>query len=534
MSSQPRFPWIWLGVIVSISIGIAWYAAFLNNYAITPDFSGLACAANHLATEGEFIQYTSKPFAFEMCWQPHRYVALQLLHAGILTVLPITISTLLLFTIGGAYVGLIIIMAVVSWRITESQLATASTALLTATCPAVIRSLVLTPQNLFGYAMIAGVILMTTYLLLAEQRNSTRRIPLWPLWLVGLFGLIMAIGFTHDLSFGIVSIAFGSWVGLIFMDRWWKKLLTFGFGGLLIWLDLTTGALPVSVKGAWFLLTNSQLNGFYHPLWDHPAIWGYLITGLGMLGLVIFKQYVQSQYHKILWLLIFIAAVAVVFGHLPLIGVELLPNRFVPFAWMPLVLAAGIGVQALWQTVGLPRWLVAGCIGLIFSAQLVHGIVFMHDDINGLSFRYRPSDGFVESVEWLQKNDPEAHLLGIQSATDQAILVAPQWFFGEISYYPWFALNHRKIKKFNVVNPSSPFSDIINQPEHPQYIRLFEMYTIVTKRNSPEATAAIAKHQYDYLLVNKKAQPYTELWSKNTPEQYPVAYENTEYILYEL
>ncbi len=512
-------------IITVLALFIASYSFHINNYAVTPDFSGLACAADHLATEGTFSDYEIPETTYEMCWRPDTYPLLQIFHAGLLALLPIASWQLVMLTTGLAFLTCALGIWFIVYKLSKSPLFAFVASAFTLFSPALIRSLVLTPQNLFGYAGLILGIILCLYLIMNDKHK---------LVLVVSVPLLILLAFTHKLSFGIAGIVFSFWFVFIFLKSWKIKIAAIVSGMVVVMLGMVLNILPVTYTEIVKLFSESKFEGVYHPIWDHPAIWGYIITSLGILGLLLLLFDRNNLNNKIKWLFMLLFIVPLIFSHLPVIGIHLLPNRFVPFVWISLAFFAAYGFLKTRILLNMPRWLFGILLVFLIGTQAVHGYVFMQDVINGWSVRYQPRTGFAEALEWLSENDPEAELLGVQSAINQEILLAPLWYEGHTVYYPWYNLNHRDIKSFTVVNPSSPYSEIINQPEHPVYKRLQALYTIITNPTSDLAKEYIKQHKIDYLITWKRSGEYYKIWDKIKPKDYPKVYESDKYIIFDL
>ncbi|MDP3970723.1 MAG: hypothetical protein Q8P90_03410 [bacterium] len=510
-----------LSIVAIVAIFLVFISLYWNDFAITPDASGLACGAKVLAETGEFSTYSLTGNSYEMCWRPSTYPVLQIIHAGLLKILPIQSHHLLLLTGGLAFLACVVGVWLIGWLLSKSPTIALFAGLFSALSPALIRSLVLTPQNLFGYMLIIFCIIFAILAITKQQHR-------WIAFALSPFSLLALV---HDLSFGIAAIVFSSWFVLFYIKSWKIKIGLITTGIIVLVLDFTLAIFPVSIKGMIGYFINNSLPGFYHPIWDHPAIWGYLITMLAGVGLVFGLSKITKQ---IKWLLLIMLLVPIILGHLPLFGIGILPNRFIPFAWISLAIFASFGLVELRKYLKFTPIVFVLFAVLIVGAQATHAVVFMKDDIEGWSFRYRPHDGFAEALEWLDDTNHTGRLLGVQSATNQEILHAPLWYSGHTIYYPWYSLNHRDIQKFNVLNPSSPFSEIINQPENPTYQRLHAMYTIIAKPKNERNTSNIAELGISYFIISKDSPVYKSIWSTNKSEYYPVIYENTSYVIYDL
>lgn len=509
-------------VLCAISGGLAYLGLRLNNFAVTPDTSGLACAAESLAETGQPRVYEILPTMYEMCWLPTTYPALQHLHAALLRLLPLSHTTLVNLTSSIVYGLCVLAIGLIGWLISHRPLGLFLTGVLAAVNPALLRALVLTPQNLYGYLLIICGVGISLWAIQTRRR--------W--WLLSLVPLLYVLHLTHTLSFGIAGLIFVPWVCLALLPSWKLKLsllpvLCLGVAAAYYW-----GLIPKDLTTAARFLFDNGYPGIYRPLWDHPAIWGYITTALAAIG--VFLVLPRKPLPTIsTWLILMVGLVPILLGHLDFLGIRLLPNRFIPFAWISLVPLAALGLLELHTRLRLQQWMFTVIITLLVSAQAVHGIVFMQDDINGWSARYRPEAEFREALIWLDHNRPAGRLLGVQSAINQEILLAPLWYHGHTVYYPWYSLNHRDITNFAVINASSPFASIFSQPDNPVYQRLHQLYYLITQPKSPEAKTAVQTQQLNYLILWKRSPDFL-IWQAAQPKKFKLIYENEFYVIYRL
>lgn len=512
-------------VIVTVAaVGLGIFSLYLNNFAVTPDIAGLVCAGDHLAQTGTTRYYARLPGTYEMCWEKNTYPLLQYTFAGIERISGIDPIQLALGLTIVSYVTAVWLTMLVTWQLSRQLwLATlgASFALFT---PALIRSLLLTPQNTIGY----GLVLLVISCLLAFTVKRQ--------WLYSLPVVIIIVlsYFTHTLTFGIIVLMVGAWFLLVAIRPWWLQLslaaLAIGaLGSQRLWHWLPAS---LDTKLAFFLAGGQA--GFDHPLWDHAAIWGYGLLALGAVGFFLWPLKPAQR-----TTLAVVAVVSTLLGHLSIFGLGLLPNRFIPFTWLALTPLAALGAASLVMVVFGKAWNRSAwsglILGVIMTATAAHGLFFMVDDLSGLAVRYTPRPGYEAALTWLNEYDGDAIVLGVQSASNQEVLISAMWYDGVVRYYPWYALNHRNLQKFTVTNKgSSPYANVVTNPNDPQYQWLHDYYLIVAKPNSAETTSAIQRQTLSYFITSKNSKVYTTVWSKADPGRYSVAYENEHYIIYDL
>jgi hypothetical protein len=224
--------------------------------------------------------------------------------------------------------------------------------------------------------------------------------------------------------------------------------------------------------------------------------------------------------------------VPLIMGHLSVIGWILLPDRFVAYCWLGVVLLAAVGIEQLRTMIKWPAWLWLGCVLLIWSAQLAHTVVYIKDDITGWSNRFKPQAEFITAVQWLNTNQPnDGVLVGIMAAANREITFAPLWYDGPIASYPWYNLNHRNLKSFKA--NSSLYKTVFTDQTSAEYLRVQAFYNIIAKPNSPEAYPAAQQYHLSYLIMPKGSQADI-IWQTAQPASFPQIYENQTYRIYSL
>lgn len=515
-------------LVAVIAGAVSWWSLYLNRFAVTPDIAGLACAGDYLAKTGEFRDYPIIQTTYEMCWQPDTYPLLQRAFALVERITGISNVTLAHALTVFSYIGVVLLIWLVTWQLSHRIWLAALGAGLAIFTPALVRAMLLTPQNVVGYMLLLGVI--SCLLAFNKKRQWLYALPV-----VGIWGVTY---FTHTLTFAVMSLIIGVWFLAVAVKPWWLQLTLTTLGVIALVSQFVFQWLPTMLAEKLDFFLHGSTAGFDHPLWDHPAIWGYLILALAAVGFCLWPFQREIQRAQKITLAV-VALVPTLLGHATIFGVGLLPNRFIPFTWLALTPLAALGaiylVIMLFSKMKAGGWWSGIVLGMIMTAQVAHGLFFMIDDLSGLAYRYTPKEGYVEALTWLNEYDNEATVMGVQSAENQEILVAPLWYDGLVRYYPWYALNHRDIKKFAVINKaSSPYTNVVTNPADPVYPWLFRSYTLVAKPNSPEAATTIETDELDYFLTSKQSKVYTEVWINTDPERYPIIYENNHYIIYAL
>jgi len=507
-------------IVLAVCIGIAPF--FINGFSLTtPDAGGLACGAHTLATTGDFStdRTAGLGYNFNICWSKLTYPAVQVVNAIVMKVWPSAAYWKVIpFNSVMVLVLCVVLMMVLVWRTTRDVTITGYVGILSSAAPMVLRPLMLTPQNIYGYAVILVIMVA-----LGELSRYPKR---WWWWLV-VASCSVLLGFTHTLSFGLAAVTFTIWFGLFYLPNWRYRLGLLLVGGIAGFIVYQNNTVFTFVQNAVHLFFGS-FSGYDHPLYDHPALWGYVVTALAGIG-ICFSPKIEP---KMKWLFICWLVVPVAFAHLSAFGVHLLPERFVAFSWIGMVVFASIGLAQLGKLLRWPLWFMSVFSIIVLSAQIIHTVVYIQDDINGWSDRFKPHTDYIEALQILNKTSPDHGLLvGVMAVSNREITFAPIWYDGPIASYPWYNLDHKNIKSFTA--NSSVYKAVLNNPTSPEYLRVQAFYTIMTKPNSPEAKQAATTYDIEYLILPKQSQAGI-IWYKANPTQFTTFYENDTYIIYQL
>lgn len=502
----------------AVIIGIIPFA--LNDWFLTtPDAGGWACGAQTLADTGTFSdgRTAGLGYNFNICWTQDTYPVLQYLLAGLVRLSGIEAYQLIPAIMIMLLVGLSITMWGVGWKVSRSLTVALFTGLATSLTPIVLRSHILTPQNLFGYCIIAGLLLIITHI------TATKHYWWW-LIVALLAGLL---GYIHSLSFGVAGITLALWFYGWYLPNWKWRIVILAIGilsGIVVWY---TDILPVSPQIALDLFRSGKYAGYNHPLYDHPAFLGYGLTVLAAIGLL-FGRFAQSTNR---WLMVCWFGVPLLLGHLSVIGWILMPDRFIAYIWFSVVLFAAIGLDRLHKVIPQQPMLWLGLAILLWGAQLSHTIVYIKDDIEGWSYRFKPHQELITALQWLNEQPDQGILVGIMAVANREITFAPQWYDGPIASYPWYNLNHRNLKSFKA--NSSLYKSVFADPTSAEYLRVQAFYTIIAKPKSEPAKSYATEYNLAYLIMPKGSQADT-IWQKAQPEHFPQIYENTDYRIFSL
>lgn len=513
---------LFLGVLlVTLLIGVSPF--YLNEWFLTsPDSGGLACGAEALASTGVFSdgRTAGLGYNFNVCWTQETSPNLQVLHSYLLKIFAIESWKLVIITSIIAYLLCVLGIMIIGYRLIGVPWVAAVAGLLAASSPPLLRSLILTPQNVFGYLGMLVIVLAVVEI--SKRKSWASALPWW----IAIVFSFAALIFSHRLSFGVASIVFTIWIVLFYPRRWVTRFILILLGLIGSLLVFKFKLFPIPPQQAWQLF-QGHFTGYDHPLYDHPALWGYIPTLLAAIGLLFPMRLSRKTYGIVLTSLI----IPIILAHLSWFGLSLLPDRFVAFSWIGIVLFAAVGSVALFQHLHARwSWFLPLLI-LVIGAQVVHGVVYSKDDVSGWSARFRPHQEFREALLWLNEQPEKGTLVGIMAAARREITFAPFWYDGTVASYPWYNLNHRNIKSFKA--KSALYEDIFADPTNPEYLRVKAFYSIITHPNSDEAKNAVNTYRLQYLIVRKNS-PADEIWQQAPPPHFPQIYENDKYHIYKL
>lgn len=519
MSKTYQFILTLAGVML-IGFSIAIIPYYLNGWFLTtPDAGGLACGAQALAQTGHFSDgHTANlGYNFNICWTKEFYPSLQLFHAQLLHVWQRPAWELVIVTSVATFMACVIGMFLLAWRMTDNLMIAGVTGVLSSCAPMLLRSLVLTPQNLYGYCFI--IVMMIIFVELVRQPRRW-----W--WWIGLVATAAGLAFTHILSFGIAGITFALWFLLFYLRSWRSRCVIVLAIAMVIAVVVWGHVLPVSLKVV-FTLFGGVFSGYDHPLYDHPAIWGYIVTLLAGVGIFLSAALSKKMY----WLLACWLIIPVFMAHLSWFHLTLLPDRFVAFSWMSLTVFAASGLMTLKQRLKLDWNIFIPLAMILMSAQFVHSIIYVKDDVAGWSARFRPHPAFTQALGWLNQQSDKGTLVGIMAVANREITFAPIWYDHPVASYPWYNLNHRNIKSFTA--ESALYQGVFSDPTNPEYLRVQAFYSMITKPNSDAAYAAMSNYHLKYFILPKNSQA-NAIWRKKSLNHFSQIYENEAYRLFKL
>lgn len=508
-------------LIICLGFGIGIIPFVQSDWLPTsPDSAGLSCAVQYLADSGKFATARTAGFNFHYnpCWTVETYPGNQMFTALITKLTGLTSYHVV---VGLSIVVYIACALLVYWlmRVTTSRPTIALWSGLTAVSSLVLaRSLLLTPHNLYGYLYI-----LLGLLGLALWERTQR----WPYWLL-IAASIILLSVFHALSLAILGIALCLFIVLAFYRS--PRILIVSALGLLI-LSSIVGKILLDTWSPLQLIYQVfqfSIPGITNPWYDHPAVWGYTATVLAILGFSMAIRQKKIDYTLLLSLCIGI--VSILFAHAKLVGIEILPERMIAYAWIPITLFAGIGIQQLvdwgksWYRYTLPT--------LVITSMCVHFIIFTQDSYVGISQRFLPDTDFIAAMQWLESQRTtdtvtDTLLVAVGNIINRQITYSGLWYSGDSTWYPAYRLNHKNINDFQTTDTT--YAPIVESAEHPDHQRLTDLYTFVTV-TEPNSIATIAEtYGITHFLAWKKGQEYT-IWNEHST--FPSVYENTQYVIY--
>lgn len=504
-------------IVLGICLGII---PFLQSgwLPTSPDSAGLACGAQYIADTGEFATSRFRGFNFHYnpCWTIKTYPGNQMFTAIVIQATGLPGYNVV---VGLSMITYITCAVLIYWimRIITKQPTVALWSGLSAVSSLVLaRALLLTPQNLYGYVFIlVGLFGVALW-------ERTHR---WPYWLL-VAGSIVLLSVFHTLSLAVLGIALCIFIFITFY-RSPRILAMLAFSLLVI-----SSVIGKILLGSWnplTLLSNAvhfSIPGITNPWYDHPAVWGYTATALAILG---FSEMLrQKKINHTLLLSLCIGIVSVIFSHPKLTGIEILPERVIAYAWIPITLLAGIGIQQLidwgksWYRYVLPV--------LVIISMCVHFIIFTEDSYVGISKRFIPDTDFITAMKWLEKNrQTNTFLVGVGNIINRQITYSGLWYSGDSMWYPWYRLNHKNITDF--ASTDTTYQPIVESPSHPDHQSLKDLYTFVTLPQSNSAKKIATTYGITHFLAWKRGPEYT-IWNEDTLFQ--IVYENNQYVIYEI
>lgn len=318
---------------------------------------------------------------------------------------------------------------------TGDRLVGLSAVLLTWGSFAVLRSLYVTPHNLFGYLGL----LVGCYFLLRFFRDHTW----WALGFAMIFFILTSL--LHPLSgmmFGLVICA--TLAIEVYKKFGGKGLGIFCLSAILFlsWYASGWGAHnPFEVLIYQVVSSTLWESAFpdFRPFWELPAVWGFLLVLLAIMGW--FSYHGKSlpracRKFLIAFLPIFFLSQSYVLG-----VYYIIPDRVVAYMWIPFVFLASFGVRELYDDIQ-ERFSFFPARGIFFFCLV---LVILLPAVNNANFSIatygtsvRLDAEYLQSFEWLKNNgNPQYNVLSATYGEHEKILYLPFYFDGKITRYTY-------------------------------------------------------------------------------------------------
>lgn len=481
-----------------------------------PDAVQLACAADHLAKTGEYITTSTKGITlnYTSCWTTNYYTTIQYITAQISQLLNNSVWATISLAIG-LYTICILLIGLIVYRLTNIVWLGIIASIMTSVSMGLLRSLLVTPHNLYGYV---AILLCIALLVVWRDKN------IW--WqLVGLWSISALSATLHQLSFAILAVAVSCFTlhSIVTQKKWWL-----GIGCMIIgYFVLVLGIHSWNPLYVIDILYSIHVPGIQKPWYDSLAILGYLSVPLAIIGAAqSFEQFRKSSAHAFL---LYYTIIVIAFRLAYLINITILPERVIAYLWPVIIIWASLGLYILLKNIhGIWHWLVMTCLLWGMAWQ---GMFFIISDIQEIKNRYLPSPDFIAAAEWLEQNRTSNNfVMGINNINNRQIQYAGLYYKGDIIAYPWSDMDFRDITKFTSL--STQFQSILSDPTSKQYLDLYGLYMISSQPTSPTAQDFIKTYGINYMIIWKPEQTYT-IWQKTIYAKH-IVYENQNYVIYAL
>lgn len=299
------------------------------------------------------------------------------------------------------------------------------------------RSLLLTPQNLFGYLFI----LVTLYFAFRFFHEKKLKFLFF-----SLLAFIATLQY-HHLSFFVAFMALILFL-IIYLKSAKKILVIAGsvlsFGGAIIYLRFV-------LKQTYLFddLINS-LSQQYRPnansFFDLPAQIGFLLFLLGFCGLFLLNRG-NSLFLKKIVVAMLVVVSLLSYAHY--FGIYYFPDRFVAFYWLPLIFLVPLGLNYFFSILKKPLFLIF--VTILFTAGCFNFWGFLKSDFDLFSKKFLPKKGDLEAVNFLNTNGlSNSNLLSTYYGENRFSIFLPYFYNnGQVTFsvednYPILAA--RKVK----------------------------------------------------------------------------------------
>ncbi len=498
------------------ALGIGLYTYTPTHFEpTTPDSAQLACAANNIINKGSFSEDHTRNIQldYNSCWTVNTYPGIQLVTAfvGLIVGDPALATTILAI---GMYMLCVLLMILILYEASGSQVVAGIGGLLAATSLSLVRSLLLTPHNLYGYAFTLGV-----FLVVVKYGKNKPQLALIAAWL-----LTALTYFFHTMSFALIATSLAIFTTYqIIKNRKWL----IGFG-LLTAICIGLYAITKSFNPLALInhLQGFTVTGIIRPLIEHIALWGYITLALSGIGIWLMRKYFPVNITQ----LTLIYAAASLFGtQLYRFNLHLLPERMSAYMWIPLTITASCFL--LFSLPSFGKWKTITLLSIVLLAQTGHALVFIKSEYNEITVRYTPTPSFIEAMEWLEEHrTKKTFVFTISNVINRQANYAGIYYHGDIISYPWHRLNHKDISDFK--SEDELYKSFLEDSTSDEYVQLNGMYNLINFPTSKNAQQYIKKSKLTHAVLWKRESSY-QIWQAALVE-YPVVFENNEYSIYKL
>lgn len=498
----------------ALAVGLYTYAP-TQFQPTTPDSAQLACGAYSIISEGNFAEDHTRNIQldYNSCWTVNTYPGIQLVTAfvGLVVGDPALATTILAI---GMYMLCVLLVMLILYEASGSRVVAGIGGLLALTSLSLVRSLLLTPHNLYGYAFTLGV-----FLIVVNYGKNKPQLALIATWL-----LTALTYFFHTMSFALLATSLTLFTAYhIIKNKNW--LIGFGLfivAGIGLYV-ITKSFNPLALLDH---LQGYTVTGIIRPLIEHIALWGYTTVALSGIGIWLMRKYFPTVTTQ----LTLIYAVVCLFGtQLYLFNLHLLPDRMTAYMWIPLTITASCFILFSLQTFG--KWKTIIVMSVVLLAQTGHALVFIKSEYNEISVRYQPTPQFIEAMQWLEDHrTKKTFVFTISNVINRQANYAGLYYHGDIVSYPWYRLNHKDISDLN--SKDEIYKSFLKDHASDEYVQLNGMYNLINFPTSDATQKYIKKSKLTHVLLWKSESSY-QIWQAAVVE-YPVVFENSEYSIYKL
>lgn len=318
-----------------------------------------------------------------------------------------------------------------------------------------------------------------------------------------------------------------------------SPILIGGFGGKFF----SFSNFPLELISKYIYPSESPLE--YPPLiWDYPYIWGYILTIIGVYGLIKINHK-NLQLSRLL-LIMFLIPAGLATAHVIGLYFLILKNLFI--VWIPLIVGFSFGLKYLICKLNVASFKSLKVL-FICSIVIIHtilGVNFIEEEnkptsesifkVNaGVNFRY-PPENFIGAFDWLKENAGNSTILvpvepGTYFLHWAPILTLKNVSFGS-KYLPKKTDLERDSQKTllgrNIVLKNKYLLIQKNMSLMNSWTRYRNVNHMLTKPSSQEALKLMGEYNIKYILVRENS--FYDNILKNT--NFEIVYNKAEVKIY--